>query len=230
MNWPGHRTNKSIAPSAMRSPAAGTLPASPGSHRPSPGTLELFRSFLVIGASGFGMAMMQTIRTTVVNRAWLSEEEVDEGLGVVQLYPGPMLVDLVAFVGYRLGRIRGALAAAVGFLAPSLALVLGLSWAYFRYGSSPATRDLAIGLDGVVVGVLASVTMDLAANHDPLTVYGNDRVRSTVTRHSGDFESDLGRYVETELDEVGVEFSEKLGLERASRNVNCNVLCSCMCA
>jgi chromate transporter len=119
----------------------------------------------VIGASGFGMAMMQTIRTTVVKRAWLSEEEVDEGLGVVQLYPGPMLVDLVAFVGYRLGRIRGALAAAVGFLTPSLGLVLGLSWAYFKYGTSPATRDLAIGLDGVVVGVLASVTMDLGAKH-----------------------------------------------------------------
>jgi chromate transporter len=127
--------------------------------------LELFWALLVIGASGFGMAMIETIRTTVVKRDWLSEEGVDEGLGVVQLYPGPMLVDLVALVGYRLGRIRGALAAAVGFLSPSLVLVLGLSWAYFRYGSSPATRDLAIGLDGLVVGVLASVTMDLGTKH-----------------------------------------------------------------
>ena len=60
-------------------------------------------------ASAFGMAITQTIRSTRVRRGWLSQEEVDEGFGVIQLYPGAILMDLVAFVGYRLGRVRGAL-------------------------------------------------------------------------------------------------------------------------
>ena len=70
----------------------------------------------------------------------------------------------------------------------------------------------------------------LYLNHDALPVYGNDRVRSTVAGSSGDFEREIGRYVEAEIDEVGVECSEELGFERAChvRNVTSGVLCSCM--
>jgi chromate transporter len=130
-----------------------------------PGTLELFRTFLGVGASAFGMAIMQTVRSTPVKRGWLSPEEVDEGFGVVQLYPGAMMTDLVAFIGYRLRRVPGAQAATLGFLSPSLGLVLVLSWAYFAFGARPGVRDLVVGLDGLVVGVLASVTLDFGVQH-----------------------------------------------------------------
>jgi len=56
------------------------------------------------------MAAMQSLRSTPVQRGWLSQEEVDEGFGVVQLYPGAIMMDLAAFIGYRLRRIRGAMA------------------------------------------------------------------------------------------------------------------------
>ncbi len=72
----------------------GPPPVGPASAGPRPGTFELFRTFLVIGASAFGMAIMQTIRSTPVRRGWLSQQEVDEGFGVVQLYLGPVLMDL----------------------------------------------------------------------------------------------------------------------------------------
>jgi chromate transporter len=145
----------------------GARPVPPGAPAPLrvPGVGELFRTYLIVGASAVGMALMQTVRTVPVREGWLSQQEVDEGFGVVQLYPGAILMDLVAFVGYRLRRIRGALAAAAGFLAPSLLLVLGLSWAYFSYGTHPGTQHLVVGLDALVIGVLASVTIDFGAEH-----------------------------------------------------------------
>jgi len=112
-------------------PAAGSERPEPPATTPTPGTVALFLTFLVVGVSAFGMAIMQIVRSTPVKRGWLSQQEVDEGFGVVQLYPGAIMIDLVAFIGYRLRRIRGAIAAAAGFLAPSLLLMLGLSWAYF---------------------------------------------------------------------------------------------------
>ena len=130
-----------------------------------PGTVELFRTFLVVGVSAFGMAIMQAVRSTPVRRRWLSRHEVDEGFAVVQMYPGPIMMDLVAFIGYRLRRVRGGLAAAAGFLAPSLLLVLGMSWAYFTYGTHPEVRDLVVGLNALVVGVLVSVTLDFGAEY-----------------------------------------------------------------
>jgi chromate transporter len=134
-------------------------------ERPTVGVVELFRVFFVIGLTAFGVAVLQSLRTVPVKRKWLCREEIDEGLGLVQLYPGAIMMDLVAFIGYRAGRIRGALAAALGIFTPVLVLVLGLSWAYVKYGASGGVKDLIVGLDAIAVGVVASVAWDFAGEH-----------------------------------------------------------------
>ncbi len=138
--------------------SAGRLPGSVGIS-------SLFRVFFVIGLTAFGPAILQSIRSVPARRGWLSREEVDEGLGLVQLYPGAIMMDLVAYVGYRTRGIRGALAAAAGFVVPSLVLVLGLSWAYAEFGAAAGVRGVVTGLDAIVVAVVASVTLDFAADH-----------------------------------------------------------------
>ena len=143
--------------------AAGT--SAPAGQLVVPSTLELLRTFFVIGLTAFGMAVMQAIRTTPVRRGWLAQEEIDEGFGLVQLYPGAIMVDLVTYIGYRLRGIRGAVASALGFVLPSLVMLLVFSWAFFTYGSHPAVRDLAVGLEALVAGVLVNVTFDFGSQH-----------------------------------------------------------------
>ena len=133
--------------------------------REIPSVAEIFRVFLIIGVSAYGMAIMQSIRSVPVRRGWMTKDDIDEGLGLVQLYPGAMMVDLVAYIGYRMKRIRGSLAAVIGFVSPSLLLLIALSWAYFTYGAHPEVRNLVVGLGSLVVGVLLSVTVDFAAQH-----------------------------------------------------------------
>jgi chromate transporter len=134
-------------------------------QRTRPGPLELFRVFFRIGLTSFGMAILHNIRSIPVQRGWLSRAEIDEGLGLVQLYPGAIMVDLVAYIGYRVARITGALAAAAGFVGPSLALMLALSWLYETYGAAPGVASLVVGVDALVVGVVASVAVDFARQH-----------------------------------------------------------------
>ena len=126
---------------------------------------ELSRVFFVIGLTSFGMAILQNIRSVPVRRGWLEQEEIDEGLAVVQLYPGAIMVDLVAFIGYRVRGVRGAIAATVGFVTPALGLLLALSWAYWSYGTGPQFTQLAVGLNAIVVGVIAHVTLDFASRN-----------------------------------------------------------------
>ncbi len=150
--------------------AAGAVGSVPGpvastAQQAAPSRLELFRVFFGIGLTSFGMAILQNIRSIPVKRGWLSRAEIDEGLGLVQLYPGAVMVDLVAYIGYRTARVSGAVAAAAGFVAPSLALMLALSWLYETFGAAPGVERLVVGLDALVVGVVASVAVDFARQH-----------------------------------------------------------------
>jgi chromate transporter len=125
----------------------------------------LFRAFFVIGLTSFGLAILQNVRSVPVEKRWLSREDVDEGVGLVLLYPGAMMVDLVAFVGYRTRGVRGAITSAVGFVTPALVMMLGLSWLYSQNGVQARLADVIIGLNAIVVGVIVNVALDFAAQH-----------------------------------------------------------------
>ena len=118
-------------------------------------------AFLQVGLTAYGMAILQKLRGLVIQRKWLTEEEADEGFAMVQLYPGPIMVDFTAYVGYRLRGVPGALAATLGFVLPAFVLVTALSVAYFAGGELPWVHKLFLGLEALVIGVLANVTLKL---------------------------------------------------------------------
>ncbi len=111
--------------------SAKTLPET---ERPRVGLLTIFLTYLQIGAVAFGFAILQKLKAVVIEKRWMSEEEMNEGLALVQLYPGPIMVDFTAYVGYKLRGVAGALAATLGFILPSFFLMLALSAAYVALG------------------------------------------------------------------------------------------------
>lgn len=127
-----------------------------------PGLRDLFRAFFRVGLTSFGMAILQNLRTTALRRGFVSEAEIEEGIALVQLYPGPIMVDLVAFIGYRRRGAWGAIFAVAGFLLPATVLMLVLAEAYRRYGDLPQVAAMLPGLTALVIGVVLSVTLDIA--------------------------------------------------------------------
>jgi len=126
---------------------------------------ELFAAFFRIGLTSFGMAILQNLKAETLRRRFLTVREFQEGLALVQLYPGPIMVDLVAFIGYRNRGITGALAATIGFLLPATGLMVLLSAAYLRYGDLHAVGVMTTGLNALVVGIVLKVTLDFAARN-----------------------------------------------------------------
>ena len=125
------------------------------------GLATLFLAYLQVGLTAFGFTMLQKVVQLIVEkRRWLTREQADHGLALVQLYPGPIMVDFTAYVGYRLRGVTGALVAVLGFVLPSFALMIALSAVYFATGNIAFVHALFIGLDALVVGIVLNLTID----------------------------------------------------------------------
>ena len=93
-----------------------------------PSLRQVFGAFLHLGlTTSGGLAMVEPIRQRLVEeKGWLSSKEFLDGLALCQLLPGATVVQLATYVGYRLGRTKGALAAVAAFILPAFGLMVGL--------------------------------------------------------------------------------------------------------
>ncbi len=122
----------------------------------APSLRELTRTFLHLGATAYGgLAMVEPMRRLVVQqKGWLSPPDFLDGLALCQLLPGATVVQLATYVGYRLRRTAGALAAAAAFILPAFVLILALSSLYFRYGELNWVKAVSRGFNAVVIALL----------------------------------------------------------------------------
>ncbi len=91
--------------------------------------LELFLSFLKIGAVSFGggYAMISFIRETALSQGWLSEAALLDMIAVAESTPGPIAVNMATFVGSSQAGIAGAFFATLGVVLPSFIIILVIS-------------------------------------------------------------------------------------------------------
>lgn len=122
--------------------------------------LVIFKSYLLVGLTAFGFAILQKLKAVVLENHWMNEQEMNEGLALVQLYPGPIMVDFTAYVGYRLRGVGGAILATLGFVTPSFILMIILSAIYFMVGKLTWVHPLFLGLEALVIGIIFNVTLD----------------------------------------------------------------------
>ena len=83
---------------------------------------ESFKTFFKIGmfTLGGGYAMIPIIEEEVVNRhRWVDKEEMLDLIAIAQSCPGVFAINISIFVGYKLKKVRGAIATALGTALPS---------------------------------------------------------------------------------------------------------------
>ena len=95
---------------------------------------KLFRVFATLGTVSFGgcMVLISMMRDRLVKQESLIEDDVvAEGVSLASLLPGPVAVNVVAFIGFQLAGALGALTAVIAVLLPSFILVMVLTIFYF---------------------------------------------------------------------------------------------------
>jgi chromate transporter len=129
-----------------------------GEPRPPLRLLNLMGIFLRLGAIGFGggMAVVALMEHDLVRKRKLMDpDEFLHGIALGQIL-GPFAVNASLFVGNRLFGFLGGLACAAAFLAPSILLVILLSWLYFSFHAIPALQTALRGLGPVVIALILS--------------------------------------------------------------------------
>jgi len=126
--------------------------------------LTLGQIFLRIGATAFGglgAALALVERELVNKRQWLTAADVTEALTYTKLLPGSTVVQVVSYLGYKLGGWSGSAVVTAAFVFPSALLMLVLAAAYVSVTTMPAMRPAINGLTAAVVGILLATTYRL---------------------------------------------------------------------
>lgn len=119
---------------------------------------ETFLAFLLLGLTSFGgpVAHLGYFHTEfVTRRKWLSEADYADLVALCQALPGPASSQVGIAIGHRRAGLPGAIAAFIGFTAPSLLILYA-----FTLGTSLWNTDLGLGiLHGLKLAALAVVAL-----------------------------------------------------------------------
>jgi len=130
-----------------------------------PGLAELSWALLRMGAVAFGglgatISLLQ--RGLVDERQWLKEKDISEALAITKALPGSTGIQVVAYLGHRLGGWPGALAASVAFILPAAALMIAVAAASLALPDQPWVKGALTGVQVGVAGLLAAAMWRLA--------------------------------------------------------------------
>ncbi len=92
--------------------------------------LDLFLTFVKIGLFTFGggYAMISIIESICVEKKkWITHDDMMNVTVIAESTPGPIAINCATFVGYRQAGISGALAATLGTVLPSFAVIYAIS-------------------------------------------------------------------------------------------------------
>ena len=133
-----------------------------GAGRQTPGTV--FLAFLALGLTSFGgpVAHIGYFRETfVTRRRWMDERGYADLVALCQMLPGPTSSQVGIGIGLTRAGLAGAVAAWVGFTAPSAILLIALGYGVIAFDDAiPA--GLLQGLGAVVVAVVAQAVWGMA--------------------------------------------------------------------
>lgn len=126
--------------------------------------LRLAASFLRIGALAFGglgatLALIE--RELVERRTAITREDLAAALTHTKLLPGSTVVQVVAYLGWRIGGWPGSAIAAACFLLPSALLMLALAYGSAEVVAIPGLVAARRGVLAVVIALLLTTMFRL---------------------------------------------------------------------
>ena len=137
--------------------------------------LEIFTVFFKIGlfTIGGGYAMLPIIQKEVVEtKGWMDDEEFLDALSLTNSLPGPLAINAATFVGYRVCKVKGALAAVLGAASPSVIIILAVAMVFSHLTEYPVVQHIFNGIRPAVVALILYAVIKLAKSAK-LTEYFN---------------------------------------------------------
>lgn len=126
---------------------------------------ELYLTFFRIGGLTFGggLTMLPMLKhELVVKKGWVSEDELLDCYAIGQCTPGVIAVNTATFVGYKREGIPGGIAATLGMISPSLALITLIASFFQAFVDNVYFQHAIMGVKGVVCALMLNTVITLA--------------------------------------------------------------------
>ena len=125
-------------------------------------TFQLFTTFFKIGAFtlGGGYAMLSMVEKAVVDKKkWIPSDEFWDMIAIIQSLPGVFAVNTALYVGHKIGGFRGAMAAMLGAIIPSITIILLLATVFKEYRDLPVVERIFKGIRPCVVALILAPSL-----------------------------------------------------------------------
>ena len=126
---------------------------------------EAFKTFFKIGlfTLGGGYAMIPIIQEEVVERhKWIEKEQMLDLIAIAQSCPGVFAINISTFVGYKIGKVKGAFCTTLGAALPSFLIILLIAIFFRQFQDHPTVAAIFRGIRPAVVALIAVPTFNLA--------------------------------------------------------------------
>ncbi|ENZ33605.1 hypothetical protein HMPREF1084_02075 [Clostridium butyricum 60E.3] len=120
--------------------------------------MDMFITFFKIGAFtlGGGYAMLPIIQKEVVKKKkWIGETEFLDMVAISQSAPGPLAVNISAFVGQKMKGLVGLITSTLGAILPSFIIIILVASVFLGIENSPVVQRVFQGIRPAVVALIA---------------------------------------------------------------------------
>ena len=123
----------------------------------------LFSTMMAISSTAnSGYAILSVVvRNFVGKHHWITEEEMEDYIALVQGAPGSIAINMSMIVGYHVAGIWGAAAAVLGCAIPPLAIMLLVSAVYSAIIGNTWIQVFLHGMQAGVIAMLVSLVLGL---------------------------------------------------------------------
>jgi Chromate transport protein ChrA len=125
---------------------------------------KLFWAFLKVGSFTFGggYAMLPLIQKEAVEKQkWVSEEEIVDVFAISQSVPGVISINSAIFIGNKVAKIPGAVAAALGTILPAFLSIIVILIALLSFQNNIYVQKALSGIRAASVGLIFLAAVSL---------------------------------------------------------------------
>jgi chromate transporter len=124
---------------------------------------KIFLVFAKIGAFtiGGGIPMIAAIKSELVQRNWLNDEDFVDIITLAQTAPGLFAVNISILTGYRLRGTKGSVVATIASCLPPFLIILLVAIFFTNFKDNPYVIKAFKGIRPVVVALIGVPMIDM---------------------------------------------------------------------
>ena len=124
---------------------------------------QIFYTFGKIGAFtiGGGIPMIAAIKSELVEKKWLDEEEFVDIIAIAQSAPGLFAVNISILTGYKLRGTKGSIIATIASALPPFLIILSIAMFFTAFKDNEYVIRAFKGIRPVVVALIGVPMIDM---------------------------------------------------------------------